>query len=251
MNPNKPNVAFFDFAGCEGCQIELTNFGSADFLALLEMVNLVEFREAMSERGEHIDIAFVEGSIARREDIARIRQVRERAKMLIAFGACACNGGINALKNHGKEHWDRVYGEHAYDAHLGSISARGIASYVKVDFEVPGCPIDRSEFLRIVGQLIRGETPTIPTYPVCVECKRNETICRYDQGDYCLGMVARAGCGAPCTADGIPCEACRGLAEQANLDSLKQTLMEQGGLNERRAEEKSRMFTANLRRDYQ
>ena len=44
----KPKVAFFDFACCEGCQIEITNYGDEAFLELLDHVEVVEFREAMS-----------------------------------------------------------------------------------------------------------------------------------------------------------------------------------------------------------
>ena len=40
----KVKCAWFDFASCEGCQVELTNFGEP-FLALLENVEPVEFRE--------------------------------------------------------------------------------------------------------------------------------------------------------------------------------------------------------------
>ena len=44
----KPKIAFFDFTGCEGCQIEFTNLGHEAILALLDHVDLVEFREAMT-----------------------------------------------------------------------------------------------------------------------------------------------------------------------------------------------------------
>jgi coenzyme F420-reducing hydrogenase gamma subunit len=80
-----------------------------------------------------------------------------------------------------------------------------------------------------------------------VECKRRETVCRYDEGDHCMGQVARAGCGAPCPADGIPCEACRGFVDDANLTALEKVLMERAGFRQKRAVGKSRMFTANLR----
>ncbi|HBT60430.1 MAG TPA: cytochrome B, partial [Elusimicrobia bacterium] len=42
---SKPKVAFFDFACCEGCQIEFTNYGDPVFLELLKHVDVVEFRE--------------------------------------------------------------------------------------------------------------------------------------------------------------------------------------------------------------
>ncbi|MBF0266733.1 MAG: hypothetical protein HQL46_15835, partial [Gammaproteobacteria bacterium] len=47
---NKLKLAFFDFASCEGCQVELTNLGDPVFLQLLQHINLVEFREVMSEK---------------------------------------------------------------------------------------------------------------------------------------------------------------------------------------------------------
>ena len=72
---SKPKVAFFDFTCCEGCQIEFTNYGDAAFLELLNHVDVVEFREAMSEKTtEPIDIAFVEGSFTREADRARLEE---------------------------------------------------------------------------------------------------------------------------------------------------------------------------------
>ena len=63
----KVKCAWFDFTCCEGCQIELTNFGEP-FVQLLEHVEPVEFREAMSEKTtEPIDVAFIEGSFTKRE----------------------------------------------------------------------------------------------------------------------------------------------------------------------------------------
>jgi coenzyme F420-reducing hydrogenase gamma subunit len=62
-----------------------------------------------------------------------------------------------------------------------------------------------------------------------------------------MGQVARAGCGAPCPADGIPCEACRGFVDEPNLRTLEKVLMERAGFSQKRAVGKARMFTANLR----
>lgn len=244
----KPKVAFFDFASCEGCQIEFTNFGDEATLELLKHVDIVEFREAMTETTtERIDIAFVEGSYTREADRQRLQDIRRRAKVVVAYGACACTGGINALKNHMDDFHEVVYGEHARDPHLQSGPAMPISAVIKVDYEAKGCPMSKYELLDIISNLLHGCDPQIPTYPVCVECKRNETVCRYDEGDHCMGMVARAGCGAPCPADGIPCEACRGFVDEPNLRSLEKVLMERAGFSQKRAIGKARMFTANLR----
>jgi len=243
----KPTIAFFDFASCEGCQIEFTNFGDEATLELLKHVEIVEFREAMSETASgRIDIALVEGSFTREGDRARLEEIRRRARTVIAYGACAATGGINALKNHQDDFHEAVYGVHACDSHVLSGPALPISSVIKVDYEVKGCPVSKYELLDIVSSLLHGKEPVVLAYPVCVECKRCETICRYDEGSYCMGSVARAGCGAPCPADGIPCEACRGFVDEPNLRSLERVLVERAGLPQKRAVGLARMFTANL-----
>jgi coenzyme F420-reducing hydrogenase gamma subunit len=246
----KVKCAFFDFTCCEGCQIEMTNFG-APFLQLLDHVELVEFRETMKETTtDPIDVSFIEGSFSREADRARLESIRERSSIVVAFGACACSGGINALKNHMNDYKECVYGADADMPHLDSQKAMPISAAIKVDYEIRGCPMNRDEFVRIVTQLVHGtEKVYVPSYPVCVECKLKGTVCRYDEGDYCLGPIALAGCGAPCPADGIPCEACRGMVENANQQSIEKVMMERGGLSEKRAKEKTRMFTANFRSD--
>jgi len=60
----KPRVAFFDFTACEGCQLQLLN-KEATMFDFLDLVEIVNFREAMTERSDNYDIAFVEGSISR------------------------------------------------------------------------------------------------------------------------------------------------------------------------------------------
>lgn len=246
---SKPKVGFFDFASCEGCQIELTNYGDAPFLELLNHIDIVEFREAMSEKADHLDIACIEGSFTREADRARLESIRARADIVIAYGACAATGGINGLKNHQEDYKKFVYGKDADMPHLDTQKAMPISAAIKVDYSVHGCPMDKYEFLDIVSHLVHGKEPVIPNHPVCMECKLNETICRYQEGDHCMGVVARAGCNAPCPADGIPCEACRGFVDNPNEKALKKVLMENGGLSEYRAENKSRMFTATLRSD--
>jgi len=246
---SKPKVGFFDFASCEGCQIELTNFGDAPFLELLNHIEIVEFREAMSETVDQLDIACIEGSFTREADRSRLEKIRARSKIVIAYGACAATAGINALKNHQSDYKKNVYGKDADMPHLDSTKALPISAAIKVDYQVLGCPMDKYEFLDIISHLVHGKEPVIHDYPVCMECKRRETICRYEQGDHCIGQVARAGCGAPCPADGIPCEACRGFVSDPNEEALVKVLMEKGKLPKNRAETKSRMFTANMRRD--
>jgi len=44
----KPKVAFFDFASCEGCQLQIANL-EEEILDLIKIVDVVSFREVMKE----------------------------------------------------------------------------------------------------------------------------------------------------------------------------------------------------------
>ena len=95
----KPKVAFFDFAGCEGDQLQIANL-EEDILALLGQVEVVSFREVMKEQSDNYDIAFVEGSCTRQQDEERLKQIRKNAKLVVAIGSCAAIGGINCIRNY-------------------------------------------------------------------------------------------------------------------------------------------------------
>ena len=224
----KPRVAFFDFAGCEGCQLEALNLSPDELLALTAAVDIVSFREAMTEHSDDYDIAFVEGSITRESDIPRLEKIREQANILVAFGACAAIGGINCLKNHlsSAEALDIVYGQDA--GNYDTMPTRSVDEIVHVDYYVRGCPPSTGELLKVVKALVLGKVPEIPNYPVCVECKWNGNICVFERGMTCLGPVTRAGCGAVCINAGRYCWGCRGMVDEPNIDSQKEILVKHG-----------------------
>ena len=95
---SRPKVAFFDFTSCEGCQLSKLNL-EEDLLGILELVEIVNFREAISDRREDYEIAFVEGSISTPHCVERIHKIRHQAKILVALGACAHIAGVNAIRN--------------------------------------------------------------------------------------------------------------------------------------------------------
>ncbi len=222
----KPKVAFFDFACCEGCQLQIANL-EEQVVGLAELVEVVEFREVLTGKAPEYDIAFIEGSITREADEERIKDIRARAGMLVAFGQCAVSGGINRLKNT----WSsmdavkkEVYGKDAKMPHLDTYPTKAIHEVVKVDFAIPGCPIDRDEFLYVVKELLLGKVPRLPSYPVCVDCKMKENECLFDFSIICMGPLARAGCGAVCPSNGVECMACRGTVDQPNKNAMHEIL---------------------------
>jgi len=225
----KPKVAFFDFSCCEGCQLMVLNC-EPELLDLLGHIEIVNFREAISDRGEDYEIAFIEGSIITPHDVERLKKIREKAKVLVALGACAHTGGLNKLRNFQdtEEAKKAVYGDSAkFFEVLPQVLAVG--EVVPVDLVIPGCPINRFEFLSIVKQVLIGAKPSLPNYPVCVECKYNENECLMLKGQICLGPVTRAGCDARCPNSQYPCTGCRGLVPSPHLEA-DQIVLSKAGL---------------------
>ena len=236
----KPKIAFFDFASCEGCQLQVVNL-EAEMLDVIGAVEIVQFREAMTEKKDDYAIAFVEGSITREKDIPRLKKIREQAAVLVALGACATIGGVNCLKNYQPlpEVRKYVYGDKAdwYE----TFAARPIDAVVPVDYYIHGCPIHKAEFVKVVKALLLGKKPEIPTYPVCVECKKAGNVCVFELGLTCLGPVTRAGCGAWCPTYRDNCVGCRGLVPDPNTNAEKEVL-EKYGLTVEQAVGQFRIF---------
>jgi coenzyme F420-reducing hydrogenase gamma subunit len=225
----KPKIAIFDFACCEGCQLQIVNL-EEEILDLLGGADVVEWREAMSEKSDEYDIAIIEGSITRLEDEERLKMIRSCAKVLIALGACATIGGINKLKNNFDldEVKKYVYGKAAGRPHLRTGPTKAVDEVVQVDYAVHGCPIDRKEFTYIVRSLLMGKQPEIPEYPVCVECKAAGNPCLWQYDQVCLGPIIRAGCGARCPSSGFRCFGCRGYIDAPNVDAAKDVVTRYG-----------------------
>ncbi len=227
----KPRVAFFDFASCEGCQLQIANL-EEEILDLIEIVDVVSFREVMKEHSDDYDIAIVEGSIIRPMDEQRLKKIRRKAKILIALGSCATIGGVNKIRNlwSKEEALKRVYGdiETKDNEFLQVREVKAVDEVVKVDYYIPGCPIDREEFKRVITALVMGKKPEIPSYPVCVTCKKKENICLFELGEFCLGPITRDGCGAICPSNGRPCDGCRGIINQPETECVNELLKKYG-----------------------
>lgn len=223
----KPKVGVFDFTCCEGCQLQLANKEETlvDFLSLVEIVN---FREISSDKSDDYDVALIEGSISRADEVERLKKIRENAKILVAIGSCACFGGVNSLKNRFpiEDVVTEVYG----DTPKETAPVRCVSDVVTVDLCIPGCPISKAEVERIVINLVTGAEVKFPKYPVCVECKQELNTCLFDLGQLCLGPITQAGCGAVCPTGKYPCLGCRGAFADPNYEAFK-TIVEENGFS--------------------
>ncbi|MFO7547413.1 MAG: oxidoreductase [Acidimicrobiia bacterium] len=218
---SQPSLAVWKFASCDGCQLSLLDCED-ELLAVAGAVDIAHFPEATtSHRDGPYDISLVEGSITTPHDLERVREIRAQSKVLVTIGACATSGGIQALRNLADvdEYRALVYAHPEYIATLETSTP--IADHVPVDFELRGCPISKHQLLELIGALLTGRKPHLPTVSVCIECKARGTACVMVARQIpCLGPITQAGCGAICPAFARGCYGCFGPAETVNADSL-------------------------------
>jgi len=227
----KPKIGIFSLTGCGGDQLMILNLEDI-LLDLLSRFDIKSFQEASSyEEKVDLDIAFVEGSVSTETDLKKLKEVREKSKMLIAIGDCAIGGCVQAMRNGQMsmaERMKKVYGveEKYYDV----LEPKGLHEYVKVDLEVPGCPIEKEEIFRAITSLLHGDMPEQIDYPVCVECKLKGYQCILVEKDMpCLGPITTAGCDARCPGLGLDCIGCRGpIKDETNAAGELDILLKKG-----------------------
>lgn len=216
----RPRLAVWKFASCDGCQLSLLDCED-ELLTLAGVVEIANFPEASSAilDGPY-DLSLVEGSITTAHDAERIIKVREQSRHLVTIGACATAGGIQALRNFAdiNDFISAVYASPQYIATLATSTP--ISAHVAVDYELHGCPINKSQLVEVISAFLAGRKPAIAAHSVCIECKRRGAVCVMVQGMPCLGPVTHAGCGAICPAYRRGCYGCYGPMETPNVTSL-------------------------------
>jgi sulfhydrogenase subunit delta len=218
----KPSIGIFGLSGCWGEQIVILNCED-QLLDLVSEVDIADFHGASSAAPSDtpLAIAFVEGSVSSDRDEAALRQIRQRARVLVACGTCASVGGVAAAASQlsHEEKLALVYGGRA--GTVDSRPNRPLSDFVTVDLAIPGCPMEKDEFLQGVACLLNGDKPEKRAYPVCAECRMAEHECLLEQGMPCVGSITAAGCGARCPGFNVGCIGCRGPVEDANYDGLR------------------------------
>jgi coenzyme F420-reducing hydrogenase gamma subunit len=221
VSAERPKLAVWKFASCDGCQLSLLDF-EQELVSLPDAIDVSYFLEATSGSVEGpYDLSLVEGSITTPQDAERIQAVRRKSRRLVTIGACATSGGIQALRNFADvdEFISVVYAEPSYISTLESSTP--ISANVHVDFELQGCPVDRHQLLEVISAFLNERSPQIGSHSVCVECKRAGNVCvMVAHGTPCLGPVTHAGCGALCPACDRGCYGCFGPMESPNAPSL-------------------------------
>jgi F420-non-reducing hydrogenase small subunit len=203
----KPKVAFYWCASCGGCEETIVDLEEKilDVVAAVDIVFwpcAMDFKysdvEAMPDKS--ITVAFINGAIRTDEQKHVAALMRQKSQVVIAFGSCACLGGIPALANltSAGAIFDRSYRRSptvenpAGVVPLTSSTVDGVtlelpafyetvhtlADVIDVDYYLPGCPPTSAVFAQAVGALLEGRLPPkgavlLPNKALCVSCDRN------------------------------------------------------------------------------
>lgn len=242
---------------CSGCHMALVDMNEN----LLELLSTVELRYSPimdAKEIPEVDVALIEGGIGNEHNLSVARELRDKAKTVIAFGSCACFGGLPGLRNlfDVEDVKQRAFCETVTDGkgvtrHSEAVPAllpnvHPLSDYIQIDYALPGCPPRPDLLGEAIGAILRGEQPAIPTKNLCVECPREQsemhkpqrafvtsgvhalfeleeispTKCFLEQGVLCMGPATRAGCNGACVVANVPCRGCYGPPPEA---------LEQGG----------------------
>ncbi|MFA5856994.1 MAG: hypothetical protein WC867_06545 [Candidatus Pacearchaeota archaeon] len=222
----KLKVGLFGISGCAGCL--LTFIYEECFREITNLVDVKAFPLIKEEdyKGD-FDYVFIEGTVCFDSDIVTLNELRKRAKHVVAFGSCACVGGVPSIKNFlDSEKTMR----HVYPVfnHLKSEPPTPIDMHIKVDHYLPQCPPSKEELVDFVQCIAQGRDFKAHRDPVCYECRRLGNPCLLDKGEICLGPITNGGCNALCPTNSTECYGCRGPCKDANIKSYLEMLKHMG-----------------------
>jgi sulfhydrogenase subunit delta len=148
-------VGWFSFSCCEDNTVVFTEIMNDHWQ---EWKRLFDFRHARVLKSQNtldeLDIAFIEGAIASPEHEAKLKNIRAKAKKLVAVGSCAVIGLPSGQRNSFTE--EQKKNIEFLVARFGALpKVLKVSEVVKVDAEVPGCPMDPKNFLDKVGMLLK------------------------------------------------------------------------------------------------
>ena len=167
----KPRVATVWLDGCSGCHMSLIDLDER-LLDIFERADLV-YGPLVDVKvfPENVDVCLVEGSVSSEDDLERIHIVRERTKVLIAFGDCAVTSNVPGMRNSiGLQPLlSRAYLENATqnlmvpDQIVPKLlpTSQPVNRFVDVDIFLPGCPPSADIIYTLLDDLLSGRTPAV------------------------------------------------------------------------------------------
>ena len=149
----KLTAGWFTFTCCEDSTILFTELLNQHWQ---EWTKAIDFKYAKTLRQSAgvgpMDIAFVEGAISSQQQAEKLKKIRGLAKTLVAIGACAVTGQPSAQRNQfNAEQLAAI--KPILDQFQYNDKVKRLDEVVKVDFSVPGCPMDETKFVELINKL--------------------------------------------------------------------------------------------------
>ena len=160
-------------AGCSGCHMSLLDLDEG-LVALSQYVEITSSPITDLKHPPEVAVGIVEGAVTNSANEEVVRELRDRCKVLVALGDCACLGGIPAMRNLvGKEAALRrayvetpsvVVGVVPSDPELARVRDEVVPvdRVVPVDVYVPGCPPAPEAIFYALAELLAGRLPKLP-----------------------------------------------------------------------------------------
>ena len=207
----KIKLALYWAASCGGCEIAQLQIGEK-ILKLIEVADIVfwpvaidvKYKDVEAMPNQSIDVCLFNGAIRTSEQKHMAEMLREKSKVLIAYGACAYNGGIPGLANlYNREMiFNRAYLETPstlndkktipqtkYEVPEGILTipeffdtVQSLPQTVDVDYIIPGCPPEERTTWLALESLIENKLPpkgaviSHNAKAVCDDCPRKKDI---------------------------------------------------------------------------
>ncbi|MDK2790288.1 MAG: F420-non-reducing hydrogenase small subunit [Methanothermococcus sp.] len=239
---DKVKLAMIQLCGCSGCHMSLLDLHEKllDVLPNLEIVYAPIIADA--KEIPECDVVCIEGGARNEHEEHLIKEFREKAKIVVAWGTCAVYGGIPGLGNlYSKDDLEKTVYNTATTDNPGELPSeeipelldvvKPVPEIIDVDLILPGCPPKPEMNAEAIAALLEGRELQLPTKIVCDECPREKKgtypekfkrtfegtpdpdRCLFEQGYTCIGMATRVGCGAMCPNAGVPCRGCYGKTD--------------------------------------
>jgi NAD-reducing hydrogenase small subunit len=170
----KPTIASDWLAGCSGCHMSLLDIDER----IVQIAELVDLRatpitDLKEPDIKGVDVGILEGGVNNSANEEVAHRMRERCKILVAFGDCAVFGGVPAMRNFFtlEESLRRAYVETESTDDSGIIPSdpelavptrvRALQEVVPVDIFLPGCPPDADAIFYVLSELAQGRVPDL------------------------------------------------------------------------------------------
>ncbi len=201
----KLNIALYWAASCGGCEVAVLDTNEK-ILELVEVANIVlwpvaidtKYKDVRAMGDGSIDITLFNGAIRSEENREMAELLREKSKLLIAFGSCAVDGCIPGLANLSKREEvlenafkrtvttdnpegimpELVYGDRKLTLPELEPRVSTLEQVVTVDAFVPGCPPPPELIASFIDMVTAGKkipfgANLAPDISVCEDCDRN------------------------------------------------------------------------------